>query len=100
MILGFYGSSPWNVMINFFLFKDVIRFWLDLGVDGFRVDAIGHLIEDAMLRDNPWKPGMCGVDNYHAQIHKYSKNQEETYEVSHEWRLLLDEYGASTKKSR
>nr|XP_018903803.1 PREDICTED: maltase A2-like isoform X1 [Bemisia tabaci] len=80
--------------------KEVFRFWLNLGVDGFRVDAIGHLIEDAMLRDNPWKPGMFGVDSYHAQIHKYSKNQEETYEVSHEWRLLLDEYGASTNKSR
>jgi alpha-glucosidase len=41
---------------------DALRFWLDRGVDGFRVDAIHHLIEDAAFRDNPpnpdWKPGM------------------------------------------
>ncbi|TDH62484.1 DUF3459 domain-containing protein [Dankookia rubra] len=41
---------------------DVLRFWLDRGVDGFRVDAIHHLFEDTGLRDNPpdpdWQPGM------------------------------------------
>ncbi|WP_431271660.1 alpha-amylase family glycosyl hydrolase [Dankookia sp. P2] len=41
---------------------EVLRFWLDRGVDGFRVDAIHHLFEDAELRDNPtnpdWRPGM------------------------------------------
>jgi alpha-glucosidase len=40
---------------------DVLRFWLDRGVDGFRVDAVHHLIEDLQLRDNPpdpdWRPG-------------------------------------------
>jgi alpha-glucosidase len=41
---------------------DVLRFWLDRGVDGFRVDAIHHLFEDERLRDNPpnpdWRAGM------------------------------------------
>src|SRR3954452_20649515 len=41
---------------------DVLRFCLDRGVDGFRVDAIHHLFEDTELRDNPpnpdWQPGM------------------------------------------
>ncbi|HTV78218.1 MAG TPA: alpha-amylase family glycosyl hydrolase [Steroidobacteraceae bacterium] len=40
---------------------DVMRFWLDRGVDGFRVDAIHMLIEDEALRDNEpnpqWQPG-------------------------------------------
>src|SRR6478735_4903978 len=35
---------------------DVLRFWLDRGVDGFRVDAIHHLIEAEHLRDNPLNP--------------------------------------------
>ena len=35
---------------------DVLRFWLDRGVDGFRVDAIHHLIKDAEFRDNPPNP--------------------------------------------
>ena len=41
---------------------DVLRFWFDRGVDGFRVDAIHHLLEDEEFRDNPeapdWRPGM------------------------------------------
>ena len=41
---------------------EVLRFWLDRGVDGFRVDAIHHLFEDEQLRDNPpnpdWREGM------------------------------------------
>lgn len=32
---------------------DVLRFWLERGVDGFRVDASAVLIEDALLRDDP-----------------------------------------------
>ena len=32
---------------------NVLRFWFDRGVDGFRVDAIHHLIEDEEERDNP-----------------------------------------------
>ena len=35
---------------------DVMRFWLDSGVDGFRVDVIWHLIKDAEFRDNPPNP--------------------------------------------
>ena len=41
---------------------DVLRFWLNRGVDGFRVDAIHHLFKDAEFRDNPpnpkFRPGM------------------------------------------
>jgi alpha-glucosidase len=41
---------------------DVLRFWFERGVDGFRVDAIHHLFEDGGLRDNPpnpdWREGM------------------------------------------
>ncbi len=35
---------------------DVLRFWLDRGVDGFRVDVMWHLIKDDRLRDNPPDP--------------------------------------------
>ncbi len=42
---------------------EVLRFWFDRGVDGFRVDAIHHLHEDEEDRDNPpnpdWRPGMA-----------------------------------------
>ena len=32
---------------------DVLRFWLDRGVDGFRVDVLWHMIKAADFRDNP-----------------------------------------------
>ena len=32
---------------------EVMRFWFDRGIDGFRVDAITHALKDPMLRDNP-----------------------------------------------
>ncbi len=35
---------------------DVMRFWLARGVDGFRVDAVGHLLKDEQFRDNPPNP--------------------------------------------
>ena len=34
----------------------VMRFWLERGVDGFRVDVIWHLIKDELFRDNPVNP--------------------------------------------
>lgn len=47
---------------------DVLRFWFDRGVDGFRVDAIHHLHEDEEGRDNPpdpsWQPGMPPNDRW------------------------------------
>ncbi len=47
---------------------DVLRFWFDRGVDGFRVDAIHHLHEDEEFRDNPldpdWRPGMAPTERW------------------------------------
>ena len=35
---------------------DAMRFWLDRGVDGFRVDVMWHMVKDAHFRDNPPNP--------------------------------------------
>ncbi len=47
---------------------EVLRFWFDRGVDGFRVDAIHHLHEDEQDRDNPpnpdWRPGMAPTERW------------------------------------
>lgn len=70
-----------------------MRFWLDRGVDGFRVDAIHHLIEAEHLRDNPpnpdWRPGMSPARRL---VRLYSLDQDETHEVIAEMRALIDEY--------
>src|SRR3989344_757895 len=54
---------------------DNVRFWLEMGVDGIRVDAVNWLSKDEQLRDNPPNPDYEpaeGVDPYNAQIHTYS----------------------------
>jgi alpha-glucosidase len=76
---------------------DVLRFWLERGVDGFRMDCVGMIIKDAELRDNPLNPyadtGLPANDIRGRQIHKYSEDQDEVHEYIREFRGLLDLYG-------
>jgi alpha-glucosidase len=71
----------------------VLRFWLDRGVDGFRVDAIHHLIEAEHLKDNPpnpdWREGQSPARRL-ARL--YSLDQEETHDCIAEMRALTDTY--------
>lgn len=79
---------------------DNVRFWLDRGVDGFRLDAINFCFHDAQLRDNPAKPEAARVgrgfspDNPYAfQYHYYNNTQPENLPFLAELRALLDTYG-------
>lgn len=73
---------------------DVLRFWLDRGVDGFRIDAISRLIKDAEFRDNPLNPDYRpGLRDYYRLLHKHSLDQPEVHEVVRQMRGVLDEYG-------
>ncbi len=72
---------------------DVLRFWLDRGVDGFRVDVIWHLIKDAQFRDNPpnpaWHAGRPEIDSL---LQVYSTDQPEVHDVIAGMRSVLDAY--------
>ena len=73
--------------------SEVMRFWLDKGIDGFRVDVIWHLIKDAQFRDNPpnpdWHPGDADINRY-IQVH--STDQPEVHDVIRALRKVTDEY--------
>lgn len=75
--------------------KNVLKFWLGRGVDGFRVDAVYHLFKDEKLQNNPANPGyLPGThDPYLAQINSYTHGLPETLEVIKEWCKLLASYG-------
>lgn len=75
----------------------VLRFWLDRGVEGFRIDAINHMYEDARFLDEP-KRNVSGLpdDDYDTLDHIYTKNLLETYDVLESWRKLLDEHTKNT----
>jgi alpha-glucosidase len=80
---------------------DVTRFWLERGVDGFRLDTINFYFADEELRDNPALPPerrnakiAPRVNPYNHQDHIYSKNRPENLAFLARFRGLLDEYGA------
>ena len=82
-----------NVEVREAMF-DVIRFWLDRGVDGFRVDVMWHMIKDEHFRDNPPNPDYLEgtMSPYHQVIPAYSTDQPEVHEVVAQMRAVLDEY--------
>lgn len=82
---------------------DACRFWLDRGVDGFRLDTINFYFADKLLRDNPAlemndRNGSIAprVNPYNHQRHVHSKNQPENIDFLKRFRALLDEYPAAT----
>lgn len=72
---------------------DVMRFWLDKGVDGFRVDVMWHMIKDAQLRDNPENPAYNPLElPYRQLLPIYSTDQPEVHEIVRMMRELTDNY--------
>ena len=72
---------------------DLMRFWLDKGVDGFRVDVMWHMIKDDKLRDNPPNPNyQSHMSTYEQLIPVYSTDQPEVHFIVQKMRKLLDEY--------
>ncbi len=72
---------------------DVLRFWLDRGVDGFRVDVLWLLIKDDEFRDNPVNPGYVpGRNSYDRVLPVYSSDRPEIHDVVAEMRAVLDAY--------
>jgi alpha-glucosidase len=72
----------------------VMRFWLDRGVDGFRVDAVQNLMKDERFRDNPPNPGwLHGADPYDRLLRVYSSDRPEVHARIAAMRRLMDSYG-------
>ena len=78
---------------------DNVKFWLDHGVDGFRLDAINFCFHDKLLRDNPAKAvedrqgrGFSEDNPYAFQYHYYNNTQPENIAFMEEIRALIDQY--------
>lgn len=64
--------------------QNVLRFWLDLGIDGFRLDVINFLLTDGILQDNPMENG--------RQIHKYDIDQPGVKDAMRLLKATINEY--------
>ena len=82
---------------------DVVRFWMNLGVDGFRLDTANYYAHDRQLRDNPKRPAVSlpMEDGQEANplseyITKYSKDRPENLEFIHFLRNIFNEKASIT----
>lgn len=78
---------------------DAARFWLDMGVDGFRLDAARHYFHDPALTDNPPNPAPSSswFDHptpFSLQIHKNDVHIPDSLIFMEDFREVLDEYDA------
>ena len=81
---------------------DAAQFWLDRGVDGFRLDTINFYFHDQQLRDNPPLPPeernaniAPSVNPYNHQNHLYDKNRPENLAFLRRFRAKMEPFGAA-----
>ena len=94
--LNFHEPQVQEALLN------VAQFWLDRGVDGFRLDTINFYVHDKELRDNPPLPAekrnpitAPAVNPYTWQEHLYDKNRPENLEFLRKLRALMSKYNAA-----
>ncbi|MEM8978154.1 MAG: alpha-amylase family glycosyl hydrolase [Pseudomonadota bacterium] len=99
---NFLKEQPdWNLHnpdVQNYLLK-TMKFWLDRGVDGFRLDTVNFYFHDKLLRDNPANPlpwAQEAAKPYDMQYCLFSKNQPENLVFLERLRALLDKYDART----
>ncbi|QXP84377.1 alpha-amylase family glycosyl hydrolase [Methylococcus sp. Mc7] len=71
---------------------DAMRFWLDRGVDGFRIDVPWLLIKDAEFRDEPENPNWDGSDPHGRLLHVHTAHQPELHAIVRAMRAVVDGY--------
>lgn len=75
--------------------KSAMRFWLDLGVDGFRVDSVHWLSKDPLFRDDPLRTHLRKppeISEYETLLHTYSRDGPHLFDRLKEMTEVLKEY--------
>lgn len=78
---------------------DIMEFWLDKGVSGFRLDALKYVYENISLPDEPFVPGGTNISDYMDIDHIYTTDQPEIIDTVKEWRAFIDNYSKSKNSS-
>ncbi len=74
---------------------ETCKFWLDRGLDGFRLDTVNYYFHDQQLRSNPAaqaKPQVMATDLYGMQDNIYNKTRPENIAFLQKLRALCDQY--------
>jgi len=75
-------------------FDEILRFWFDRGVAGFRIDCCNRIVKDRLLRDDPMAPALDAHRNVtgHRRLQVHSGNRPEVHEVLRGWRRVANAY--------
>ena len=80
---------------------DVMRFWFDRGVDGFRIDVLWHMVKAADFPDNPPNPSYRpAMGDMHRVLQLHSTDQPEVHAIAADMRAVADSYGANGRGER
>jgi alpha-glucosidase len=82
---------------------NVLRFWLEREVDGFRIDVAHFIMKDPLLRDDPLKKTPSSnfhkpLGEYDSQVHVHSQNHADIHPLYREIRQLLDDYSLESPR--
>jgi len=79
-------------------FDQILRFWLNKNIDGFRIDVAQGLVKETRLRSNPtltpWDPHTTRHEQWDAFEHRYDIAQPETLTLFERWRAICGDYDA------
>lgn len=77
--------------------RKILSYWIELGIDGVRIDALKHVYESEHMKDEP----VTGHPvNYNTLNHIYTVDQNEVYDLIHEWHKLFEEFKRRDHKTR
>ena len=87
---SFFKEQPdlnWRNPILPVVFFEELKFWLDMGIDGFRLDVINLIAKDKKFRDNPY---MFGIPFFQKQV--FTRNRRKSHKLVMELRKQIDQY--------
>jgi alpha-glucosidase len=80
---------------------DVMRFWFDRGIDGFRIDVLWHMLKAVDFQDNPPNPAYRSeMAEMQRLLQLHSTDQPEVHGIAAEMREIADSYGAKGQGER
>ncbi|KAJ8250646.1 hypothetical protein COCON_G00225680 [Conger conger] len=83
--------------------KAIMQFWLDKGVDGFRMDAVKHMLEAAHLRNEPQVDPDMPPEDVNSEFdlyHDYTTSQLGLHDILRNWRVEMDRYSREPGRYR
>lgn len=79
--------------------KNILSYWIDLGLDGIRIDALKHVYESTEMKDEPVSDPGKPVDYFNLD-HIYTSDLDEVYDLIYEWHQLLEEFKEKDGKTK